>query len=107
MQGVDRIEKGPRRGNGPLPPRTPTKAKTMKPQTSLKRPDGAACMYCARCQESFPIPLGTTDWVVALLKAFDKAHRHCHPPEAGDTTRRCALQQVPGMALADLDVYKR
>jgi len=39
---------------------------------------------CERCGEEIPIPLGSIDWVLAVMKAFERAHKTC---KKGDEKR--------------------
>ena len=32
---------------------------------------------CERCGEEIPIPLGTINWVLSVMKAFEREHKTC------------------------------
>ena len=44
-------------------------------------------LRCDRCKDEVPIPLGSVDWVIGVIRAFGKGHRYCKPGRGcGQTT---------------------
>ena len=50
-------------------------------------------LHCDKCGCHMAIPLGQMDFVCAVIRAFNKAHRHCRP--GGGSPTFVSVPKVP------------
>lgn len=62
---------------------------------------------CNNCGETIPMPLGDVGWFSAVLKAFDRTHKHCAPDGIRRTvlatSRELRTERIPGDILTLLE----